>query len=61
MHLLAEVVLRASRFWKLKESREGILGIMDYFQFRNIQSDTKMRDSIAGGGEPGETPTGSKM
>jgi len=35
--------------------REGNLGIMDYYQFRNIQSDTKMRDSIAGGGEPGET------
>ncbi len=37
--------------------REGNLGIMDYYQFRNIQSDTKMRDSIAGGGGPGETPT----
>jgi len=41
--------------------REGNLGIMDYYQFRNIQSDTRMRDSIAGGGGPGETPTGPKM
>ena len=41
--------------------REGNLGIMDYYQFRNIQSDTKMRDSIAGGGEPGKPPTGSTM
>lgn len=28
--------------------REGNLGIMDYYQMRNIQSDTKMRDSISG-------------
>jgi len=38
--------------------REGNLGIMDYYQFRNIKSDTRMRDSIAGGGESGETPIG---
>jgi uncharacterized protein YqfA (UPF0365 family) len=30
--------------------REGNLGIMDYFNFRNIQADTKMRDSISGTG-----------
>jgi len=28
--------------------REGNLGIMDYYRMRNIQSDTAMRDSIAG-------------
>jgi uncharacterized protein YqfA (UPF0365 family) len=30
--------------------REGNLGILDYFNFRNIQADTKMRDSISGTG-----------
>lgn len=29
--------------------RSGRLGIMDYYQIRNIQADTHMRDSIAGG------------
>lgn len=28
--------------------REGNLGILDYFNLRNIQADTKMRDSISG-------------
>lgn len=28
--------------------RKGNLGIMDYYRMRNIQSDTSMRDSIAG-------------
>ena len=32
--------------------REGNLGLMDYYNLRNVQADTKMRDSIAGG-EPG--------
>ena len=27
--------------------REGKLGIMDYYNMRNIQADTSMRDSIA--------------
>jgi uncharacterized protein YqfA (UPF0365 family) len=30
--------------------REGRLGIMDYYNLRNIQSDTEMRNSIAGVG-----------
>lgn len=30
--------------------RKGNLGIMDYYRMRNIQADTTMRDSIAGGG-----------
>ncbi|MBN1808407.1 MAG: flotillin-like protein FloA [Planctomycetes bacterium] len=29
--------------------RQGNLGIMDYYRLRNIQADTGMRDSIAGG------------
>jgi uncharacterized protein YqfA (UPF0365 family) len=28
--------------------RSGNLGIMDYYRMQNIQSDTKMRDNIAG-------------
>ena len=28
--------------------REGNLGLMDYYNLRNVQADTKMRDSIAG-------------
>jgi uncharacterized protein YqfA (UPF0365 family) len=32
--------------------REGHLGIMDYYRMRNVQADTRMRDSI--GGETGE-------
>jgi uncharacterized protein YqfA (UPF0365 family) len=30
--------------------RNGNLGVMDYYRMRNIQADTGMRDSIAGGG-----------
>lgn len=36
--------------------RSGNLGIMDYYRMRNIQSDTSMRDSIAG---KGARPDGS--
>ncbi|NQU10671.1 flotillin-like protein FloA [bacterium] len=32
--------------------RSGRLGVMDYYRMQNIQSDTQMRSSIAGGGEP---------
>jgi uncharacterized protein YqfA (UPF0365 family) len=28
----------------------GKLGIMDYYKLRNVQSDTDMRNAIAGGG-----------
>ena len=35
--------------------REGNLGIMDYYQLRNIQADTNMRQSISGG-EAGQEP-----
>lgn len=33
--------------------RNGNLGVMDYYKMKNIQSDTSMRESIAGGGEKG--------
>jgi uncharacterized protein YqfA (UPF0365 family) len=40
--------------------RNGNLGVMDYYRMRNIQADTSMRDSIAGGGNtPGQKPPGS--
>ena len=31
--------------------RSGNLGVMDYYKFQNIQADTEMRESIAGGGK----------
>jgi len=39
--------------------REGNLGIMDYYSLQNVQADTSMRKSIAGGGEdrPGTPST----
>jgi uncharacterized protein YqfA (UPF0365 family) len=33
--------------------RSGNLGIMDYYRLRNLQADTKMRDSIGGKGAEG--------
>ena len=36
--------------------RKGNLGIMDYLRMRNIQSDTQMRDSIAGPKDSKGTP-----
>jgi uncharacterized protein YqfA (UPF0365 family) len=33
--------------------RSGNLGVMDYYRMKNIQADTGMRDSIAGGGSGG--------
>jgi uncharacterized protein YqfA (UPF0365 family) len=35
--------------------RNGNLGVMDYYNLRNIQADTRMRDKI-GGGEEGVSP-----
>ena len=35
--------------------RKGQLGVMDYYQLKNIQADTGMRDSIAGTGPAGPT------
>ena len=48
----AEVPLAISQAF-----REGHLGVMDYYNLRNLQSDTEMRSSIAGGGpsaKPGQ-------
>ena len=33
--------------------RSGNLGVMDYYKMKNVQADTGMRDSIAGGGTSG--------
>jgi len=38
--------------------RSGNLGILDQYRFRNIESDTKMRESISGMGPGGKKPTG---
>lgn len=38
--------------------RSGHLGVMDYYRLRNIQSDTGMRDAIAGKGGGGGAGTG---
>ncbi|MDY6913893.1 MAG: flotillin-like protein FloA [Planctomycetota bacterium] len=40
--------------------RNGNLGIMDYYRLRNIQSDTQMRENIAGGGQADKTNRPSK-
>ncbi|HLA64035.1 MAG TPA: flotillin-like protein FloA [Rhodothermales bacterium] len=32
--------------------RSGRLGVMDYYQMKNLEADTKMRDSIGGGPTP---------
>ncbi len=36
--------------------RSGNLGVMDYYNLQNIQSDTRMRSNIAQATEPEETP-----
>jgi uncharacterized protein YqfA (UPF0365 family) len=36
--------------------RSGNLGIMDYYRIRNVQADTNMRDTIAGGPGGGQPP-----
>ena len=37
--------------------REGKLGILDYYNMKNIQADTQMRQSIATGGGAGQEPS----
>ncbi len=46
----AKVVLQEAEIPKAiaEAFREGNLGIMDYYRLRNIQADTRMRDSIGG-------------
>src|SRR5438552_12875026 len=40
--------------------RSGNLGVMDYYKMKNVQAETGMRDSIAGGGNaPQNKPPGS--
>ncbi len=39
--------------------RGGNLGVMDYYRLQNIQSDTQMRGSIAGGTKPGAPGSGA--
>lgn len=44
--------------------RDGRLGVMDYYNFRNLQSDTEMRHSIAGvsgGGGAGNMTSGERQ
>ena len=50
----AKVVLAEAEIPKAisQAFREGNLGLMDYYNIRNVQADTKMRDSIAGEGGP---------
>ena len=52
----AKVVLQEAEIPKAiaEAFREGNLGIMDYYRLRNIQADTKMRDSIGGEAGPQE-------
>jgi uncharacterized protein YqfA (UPF0365 family) len=38
--------------------RNGNLGIMDYVKYRNVESDTAMRQAIAKGGVAEERPGG---
>jgi uncharacterized protein YqfA (UPF0365 family) len=38
--------------------KEGNLGVMDYMRYRNIQSDTSMRSSIAGTDDAPQSPGG---
>ncbi len=35
--------------------RSGNLGVMDFYRLKNLQADTSMRSSIAGGGEGGQS------
>lgn len=37
--------------------RSGNIGVMDYMNYRNLQSDTSMRDSISKYGQDGQEPT----
>src|SRR3954451_1281642 len=53
----AHVVLAESEVPKAisQAFREGKLGVMDYYNMRNVQSDTKMRGAIASAGNRKET------
>ena len=55
----AQVVLAEAEVPKAiaQAFRDGRLGVMDYYNLRNIQSDTQMRTSIAGVGTGGDQST----
>lgn len=40
--------------------RTGRLGVMDYYQMRNVQADTDMRETIAGSGPGSDTARGGE-
>ena len=40
--------------------REGKLGVMDYYQMKNVEADTTMRESIAKVSAPPAAPEGKK-
>jgi uncharacterized protein YqfA (UPF0365 family) len=40
--------------------RDGNLGVMDYYNMKNIVSDTDMRDSISRNVKPEDTPRTSE-
>ena len=39
--------------------REGKLGVMDYYNLKNVLADTKMRDSISKLGQQEQKPEGN--
>ena len=41
-----------ARWRSRRHSQHGNLGIMDYYNLKNLQSDTEMRNSIAGTSQP---------
>jgi uncharacterized protein YqfA (UPF0365 family) len=57
----AKVILEEAEIPKAiaEAFRAGNLGIMDYYNLRNVQADTQMRRSLSGGSDGGETTSGS--
>lgn len=57
----AQVILAEAEIPKAMAEafRDGNLGIMDYYRMKNIESDTSMRDSIAGSAGKGKKTKGS--
>jgi uncharacterized protein YqfA (UPF0365 family) len=57
----AQVVLAEAEVPKAiaEAFRTGRLGVMEYYGLRNLQSDTKMRNAIAGVGEGGDRTPGT--
>ncbi len=57
----AQVILQEAEIPKAiaEAFRGGNLGVMDYYNLRNVQADTQMRRSLAGDADDGETTSGS--